>query len=89
MAKLLSGKTFVINWYANDHSREILSSCQTQSCHVLHETYRITYSIKIQQKIFTIECKITKNVKVFPLESFVVYDTHSNGTFNIYCKNSA
>ena len=73
------GKTFewkiFCGWYANDHSQENAHGCLLPSCHVLYETYRITYSIKLHGKIFAIECKIAKSMKVFPLESFAVYDS--------------
>ena len=52
----------------------------------LYETYRITYSIKLHGKIFTIERKIAKFVKVFPLESFAVYG--SNNTEDICMADS-
>ena len=54
------------------------------SRHVLHETYRITYSIKIYREIFAIECKITKTAKVFPLESFAVYGSLQHAYINNY-----
>ena len=68
--KTFEWENFFCGWYANDHSRGNFRGCLTPSRHVLHETYRITYSIKIHGKIFAIECKIAK---VFQLESFAVY----------------
>ena len=71
------GKTF--EWenfrglYVNDHSQENVRGCPSPSRHVLHETYRIIYSIRLHGKVFTIEHKIAKSAKVFPLESFAVY----------------
>ena len=62
-------------WYANDHSREKVHRCRSPSHHVLYETYRITYSIRLHGNIFAIERKIAKSVKVFPLESFAAYGT--------------
>ena len=71
------GKTF--EWedfhglYANGHPWENVHGCLLSSCHILYETYRITYSIRLHRKIFEIECKIAKSAKVFPFESFAVY----------------
>ena len=62
-------------WYGNDHSRENIRGCLSPSCHVLDETYRITYSIKLHRKIFAIERKIAKSAKVSPFESFAIYGT--------------
>ena len=59
------------------HSKAIewenFSGCLAPSRHVLRETYRIT---KIRGKVFTIECKIMKAAKVFPLKSFAINGIH-------------
>ena len=67
--KTFEWENFCCGWYVNNNSRENVRGCQMPSHHVLHETYRITYSIKLHEKIFAIK----HNVKVFPLENFVVY----------------
>ena len=53
-------------WYANDHSRENVRECLSPSHHVLYETYRITYSIRLHGKIFTIE----RIIAGFPTQKF-------------------
>ena len=68
MACTIYGKIFewenFRTWYANDHSRENFCGYLMPSRHFLHETYGITYSIKIHRKIFTIGWKLQKLQKL-------------------------
>ena len=67
MAKLSSGKTFAVGMQMT------FCGCLMTSLAPRVKPIELTYSTKIRGEIFTIECKIVKTAKVFPLESFAVY----------------
>ena len=82
MAKLSSGNTFMVGMQMTIHRK--LSQLHNCLSHLLHETYRITYSTKICLKIFAIECKIVKSTIIFPFKSFAVYVVMSQVQLTMY-----